>query len=253
MTTPKLPSKLAKEPLIDAVFEIRFASAIPASNVLPGVLYAKLAGEGQSISIDRLPISQLPEAVRNSDPGLQYAPLVLVSWGQFNIMIGDKTISVSCKPPYPGWKTFRGAIRRIIKEVYEANIVQSVERYSIKYVDLIVQPDLRKQVSSLNWGVRLGSHNLSDEIATVRIEIRSDDYMHIVGVQTGAAFELPERGRCEGFIVDTDSICPSLNIDLSAFLAGMDEKLDAIHSANKVVFFDCLTQAAIDSLEPSYE
>lgn len=48
-TTPKmicfmngLPVKLKKEPLISAIFEIRFESLSLASEVLPGILYQKL-------------------------------------------------------------------------------------------------------------------------------------------------------------------------------------------------------------------
>lgn len=40
-----LPMKFGKEPLIDAIFEMRFQSQEGASNILAGVLYTALSGE----------------------------------------------------------------------------------------------------------------------------------------------------------------------------------------------------------------
>jgi hypothetical protein len=37
--TNKLPTKLKKEPLVDAVFELRFYSSAPASSIFPGFFF----------------------------------------------------------------------------------------------------------------------------------------------------------------------------------------------------------------------
>src|SRR5215216_8126973 len=73
MTTQPLPTKLRKEPLVDAVFEIRFSASIPATSVLPGFFFAKL-GTPQW-KVDRLPVADLPSQIRSADPNLRYQPL----------------------------------------------------------------------------------------------------------------------------------------------------------------------------------
>ncbi len=40
----KLPLKVRKEPLVEAVFEMRFDASLPASNILPGVIFGELEG-----------------------------------------------------------------------------------------------------------------------------------------------------------------------------------------------------------------
>ena len=99
-----LPSKLKKEPIIDALFEMRFTSATSASSIVPGVLFSKLSGDK---TIERLPTEQIPKQLLESEPNLRFAPLVRLHWDNFLISIGDRSLAVACKMPYPGWKTFR--------------------------------------------------------------------------------------------------------------------------------------------------
>lgn len=71
--TKAFPDKLTKEPLIDAVFELRFSSASPAANFLPGFLFAKL--EPKEWNIEQLGAAQIPPHIRASDPNLKFQPL----------------------------------------------------------------------------------------------------------------------------------------------------------------------------------
>jgi len=75
------------------VFELRFASAIPvpASVILPGVLYNMLKGDK---CIEQLPISQLPKPIKDADPNLKFAPLSRVVWKGVFINIGDFSVSI---------------------------------------------------------------------------------------------------------------------------------------------------------------
>ena len=74
MTTTKLPKKLGKDPIIDVIFECRFDSRLPASNILPGIFYTKFSDEEKYL--ERLPQFEIPEFVRNNDPSMEYLPLV---------------------------------------------------------------------------------------------------------------------------------------------------------------------------------
>ena len=58
MTAQTLPKKLNKEPLVDAVFEIRFSSSMAASSVLPGFFFAKL--EPKEWRVESLPVAEIP-------------------------------------------------------------------------------------------------------------------------------------------------------------------------------------------------
>ena len=112
----QLPKKLNKEPLLDAVFEIRFSALIPASSILPGIFFDKLDGEKD---VSQLHVGDLPKQIRDSDPNLRFAPVTRILWKDFILLIGDRIIAVGCKMPYVGWEKFSKIIIQIVKIVGE--------------------------------------------------------------------------------------------------------------------------------------
>jgi len=248
--TTVLPIKLNKEPLIDAVFELRFASAIPASVILPGVLYNMLKGDKY---IEQLPISQLPKPIRDADPNLKFAPLSRVVWKGVFINIGDFSVSISSKYPYDGWINFQQAINDVMGILAQSNVVQTVERYSIKYVDMISAPDEQQKVSMINCNVTLANHKLVKEPFQLRIEIPRDGFINAVNIASSAQVVLGDETKREGLIVDVDTFAIQNNISMQTLLDDFSAKLDLIHRTNKEMFFDCITKETIKSLEPIYE
>ncbi len=249
MTTTMLPTKLRKEPLIDAIFEVRFNSHIPASILLTGVLYNKLDGEKQLI---QLPVAQLPKEVRDADPNLKYAPVSRIDWADFFVSISDYSAAISCKYPYCGWKNFEPAILKLLSILNESGIVSNVERYSLKYIDLIQDLDSQQKVSAINLDVSIADHKLSNEQFHLRIEIPDNEFLHGVQVASTANVVLHNGKQIEGLLIDIDSIV-QFNSTLSSLLSDIQKRLEQIHLANKKMFFNCLKPEALDQLEPQYE
>lgn len=245
-----LPKKLKKEPLIDAVFEVRFTSAFPAGGILPGLLFGKLGGDKK---IEQLPLSQLPQVMRDADPNLRFAPLIRLDWEQFYINVGDRSVSVGFKYPYPGWNSFKPAIIEVMDVLKDENVIKSVERYSLKYIDLLPATDLREQVSFVNFDVTLAGHKLEDEAFQIRLEIPRDGFIHAVQVVSSATATLHTGESRQGLVVDVDTIANQQGGAFEDLLIEFSDKLEAIHQANKKVFFDCLKPQTIKALEPEYE
>jgi len=245
-----LPKRLKKEPLIDAVFEVRFPGEFRAGSLLPGMLFAGLDGDKKS---EALPFSQIPQAMRDADANLRYAPLNRIDWGKYFVNVGDRSVSVSFKYPYPGWGSFKPAIINVMEVLKGANVIKSIERYSVKYIDLIPSTDLREQVSFVNLDVTLAGHKLEGEAFQIRLEIPKDGFIHAVQVATSATVTLHNGESREGLIVDVDTIAKQDGVTFDDFLSGFGDKLDRIHRANKEVFFDCLKPKTIEALEPEYE
>ncbi len=247
---PALPLKLKKEPLIDAVFEVRFASTAPVSVILPGYLFNRLDG---AKSIEALPIAQIPKAMRDADPNLKFQPLSRLTWDQFLINIGDFSVSISCKYPYLGWSSFKPAIVKVMTILAEVNLVEAVERYSLKYIDLIPSIDLQQQVAMINFDVTIAGHRLEKEPFQLRMDIPRDGLINVVQVVSSATATLNDGTTKVGLIVDVDTILKQDAISMNSLLDDFSNKLDAIHQTNKAMFFDCLTPKTIESLEPVYE
>jgi len=247
----KLPIKLAEQPLIDAVFEMRFLSSVPASDILPGFLFGKLPGEKK---IESLPVAQVPKPLRDSDPNLQFSPITRLRWSDYVISIGDRSISIGCNYPYPGWSNFKPAIKRITGLLKEINIFQSISRYSMKYVDLILSTNVEHQISLIDMDISVAGHKIKNQEFQLRVELITDNFVNIIQIiPSASAMLLNGEKRC-GIIIDVDTIynINDLNIE-EVFNGSFDTELEDIHTMNKRMFFDCLNEETIKSLGPIYD
>jgi uncharacterized protein (TIGR04255 family) len=246
----QLPIKLRNEPLIDAVFEVRFTSTASASDVLPGFLFSSLEGEKR---LERLPPADLPKPVRDADPNLRFAPLTRLLWNNYVISIGDRSMVVGCTTPYPGWGDFKPAILQITNKLKEVDIIQNVNRFSVKYTDIIPSNNIQEQISLIKTSIVLGDHTLEKENFSLRIEIPEDDILHAVNIVSSATATLADGSKREGIVIDIDSITNVDNQEFGQWLEQLPDNLEKIHTGNKNMFFKCLPKGTLDSLEPIYE
>lgn len=249
--TKKLPIKLGKEPLVDAIFEIRFSSDAPASEIIPGFLFSRLEGNK---TIESLPTSQIPKPLREANPNLKFAPITRLNWGNFTINVSNFGVSVGCSYPYPGWKKFKSAIIDVVSSLEAIDIFKSINRYSMKYIDLIPSDDIRHQISLINMDISVADHKIESETFTLRVDIIRDDFINVIQIIPAASAKLLDGTKIEGIIIDVDTIH---NIDDLTIQNVINEdfsgRLDIIHKANKTMFFDCLKPETITKLEPVYE
>lgn len=251
MTAIPLPAKLNKEPLVDAVFEVRFSSSVPVSSVLPGFLFAHITDAEKKI--ERLPAADIPIQMREFDQNLRFQPLLKLNWDRFLILIGDESLAIACVIPYPGWQAFKPKIIEVINILKESRIIKTVSRFSLKYVDIIEGKNLSEQIQRVNVNLNIGNHILSSEQFNIRVEIPYDNYLHIVQIAAPSSFINFDGQTRDGVLVAVDSLSEQLTIDLTSFAKTLADNLEAIHTSNKTMFFECLRPETITYLEPIYE
>lgn len=245
----KLPTRLLNEPLVDAIFECRFESVEPASNVLPGYLVGKLDGAG---SVERLPAMELPPAVRNADPNLLFAALIGMAWKNFRILIGDRSLVVSCVMPYPGWGAFRSAIHEVLSAVANLSSIQNVQRFSMKYTDLIPAATFQDQAEIVDLKLNIGRHSIEGEFFDIRTEFDREGFRHILRVVSGASANFSDGTSRQGLVIETDTLRLISKERFSTWASGVGGGLDAMHKANKSIFFGCLSEVGLSRVEPEY-
>jgi uncharacterized protein (TIGR04255 family) len=245
----KLPDRLGKEPLIDAVFELRFDCAISAAEIMPGFLHAKLGGD---VTIERLPVAQLPIEIRQNDPNLAGQPLVRITWANHLILVGDRSLAVGCLLPYPGWTKFREVILQIMNLLKESGIVRTLQRYSLKYVDMLSVQAGDSVSEWINLNVALGNVALSNQPFQMHMQIESGGYIHALLVGSPAQAQGVDGITREGMVISVDTMFLNGLPDFPTLIEQLRERVDDLHSSNKQVFFDCLTANAVEKLEPEY-
>ncbi|NML85237.1 TIGR04255 family protein [Polaromonas sp.] len=241
-----LPTKLNKEPLIEAIFEIRFTSSVNASDIMPGFLHAKSKGS----KIERLPIGQIPREIREADPQLAQQPLVRIHLDNFLVLVGDKALALSCKLPYPGWKAFKAEIQQMLSYVEDAGIVDKVERYALKYIDVIEGSSVAEMIGRINFSVELGGNKPNSTIQ-MQFEVPRDEFVHVLQVGAPGTVTLINGEARQGLVLTVDTISQQVELPLSALENGLF--LDRIHDVNKQLFFECLTNETVKFLDPIYD
>lgn len=250
MPVTELPKILEREPLVDALCELRMEASTHLADILPGILFHKLEPKP---TIRRLPAAEIPQPMRANDPALLYAPTQRLEWGNYVIAVGDRNVIISCKLPYPKWPNFKSIILEIVRLIAEVGVAGNVERFSVKYVNLIEAPSLAEQIAKIDLTLRIGTLEVNNDHLDMKVHHVEGDTIHILTVITGATARMPDGREAFGVVVDIDSIRNISPISFSAFAQDLDGELETLRLANKVKFFGCLKQETVDKMGPIYE
>ncbi len=237
-----LPKTITPCPIIDALVEIRFETDVNP-NVVFGLIYSAIQQEynGQIIS---LPILQLPEAVRNSDPALKFKPLYRIDCEGVSLHVGPDVLSVSSKIPYIGWDNFKKHIARIIELVRESHVIKRVLRFGHRYTNFF-DADIAHCIT-MSFEMTEGYVPKNLQITT---QVEGDGFMNTVQFSNTAVFNLHQRNQKNGSIIDIDTY---KNYGDGSFFNNVDQELEGAHQSEKKLFFSLLKSGFIEKLNPEY-
>ena len=240
-----LPTKLKAEPLIDAIFECRLATRenIPLSGIFPGILFSSIKDEEKSL--ERLPQYDIPEFIRKNEPNMKYLPLIRVKLSDYYVLIGDNSISISCILPYKGWGSFKEKIKSILSILINNDLIESIERFSIKYIDLIEADSIEEQVDLVDISLSIGGEKLENQPYQIRMDIIKNDLMNIIQIISNATYEDSNNIK-NGVIIDIDSIKLINNSSIEQLKDNLENDLEEIHKTSKSIFFNCLKEETIN-------
>jgi len=239
-----LPVRLERPPLVEAIFEVRFAGGkLFASDLLPGMLYGKLTQAFENA--EPLPISTLPREMREEDPNLRYQASVRLNGHEGALLVGDHVFSISKTPPYEGWSVFRKRISEVLLAVHATGLVVGLERYSLKCVNVISSVH-RVPISALNMDVRLDGFDLANRGFRLRSEIDMSPFITVVEVGANVTIETAALKR-EGVLVSLDTI---RDRPAEGFWSDISTHIDEVHTKLRGVFFGLLTSETLNGLGP---
>lgn len=246
----KLPTRLAKDPIVEALFEFRFeGKGTAVADILQGYIFPKF--RDRFPKLQRNPLHEFSVAFAN-DPTLRYQPrVVLRADNPFSaIAIGDSNVIISHRKPYIGWRRFKPLIFDVLALVRDAEVVARPERISVKYSNLIPAESTDQQFSKVHHRSTLGRkpYDLTTLNTHVRTEVIVEGLTCIVEVMANTMVNLP-TGPERGLLLNVDTILPVPE----SFLDNPEAHLEKVHRVEKTVFFDVLTDPTIKSFEPEWE
>lgn len=243
-----LPTRLRVQPIVDAIAEVRFATSVDASLILPGFLVKSFPGA----QVRRLPAAEVPEAMRQADENLKHQPLIRVEHENFFFLVGSASLAVGCGLPYPGWTKFESMIHQAIKIADDTGLIATVNRYSLKYSDIIECSTPAEGAEYLDVkasvaGLPIGSNGLDLEFP-----MHSDGLVHLIKVALLATVHFIDDTSRRGVFISVDSIASETTFAMADFAKRAGELYAVMHSENKKRFFSCLAEETLQRLGAEY-
>ena len=240
------PIKLKNEPLVEAVCQLRVAGNVALNMFFPGLL---LARHPEDVSeLKQLPTAMIPEQVRAMEPEMAFAPLVQLRFKGVLVMIGERSITVSNPAPYLGWAGFKPLLVEVFAVLLESKLVPSVERYSLKYTNVLKANETPDSLGAIAWSLGVGQLELNKRATTLRTETLTNGLVTIITLSGGVAVQAEGQAPVQGSLIDIDTICQDKPQGAEAFVASMSSELDRVRRVNKEAFFECLTDEAINEI-----
>ncbi len=234
MTLPKVINPC---PILDAAFEIRFTTKIHPSAIF-GMIYNVLQDDFPKV--ENLPILQLPEAVRASDPNFRFKPHFRISNEKFVTQIGPDVLTISSYPKYTGWNEFSQQIFSILDRIHKAEIINSVIRIGIRYINFF-DNDI---FNDIDLKICIGDNDIAYKNTIVRTEIEQDSFKSSLQVANNA-----NHNNKLGSIIDIDTFSES---NLKDFFANKESLISGGHTKEKELFYSLLKEDFLKTLNPTY-
>ncbi len=234
---------LQKDPIVEALFEIRFScNEDTPGNLLPGVLYPAIRADfpaSQTLGASRLP----PEILEN-DPNLRYAAVQRFTGNKATVNVGPRSFTVVIPRPYMGWEEFKPMILTCLGHLHKTGFIKKVERYSLRYINIIdAGPSPKEQFSKIRFHGSLGGFNLSEAASQILTDIPLKGLLNKVTITANTNAEIHTTNEIiSGLSLDIDSIQLNPSED---FWENAGDYIEIAHEAETDIFFRTATKETL--------
>jgi len=245
----KLPSKVKSDTIVEALFEIRFNSEIPnVADLLPGLLFPKLRKSYPKI--ESLPNASMIREISKKDKNFKYKPTHRLLGDSFTLFIGDDVILLSCPLPYQGWDRFRKEILLVLDHVKDIEFITDIERFSIKYINIIPNELAGHYSDAIDLDINLGPFEHSERGLVLRQEIIMNDFINVVQVAPNSEGITEGGNQLQGLLLDIDTIyTKKIGLDWDI----ISNNIDKAHLTEKTIYFNSLNEDSLKKLQPIWE
>ena len=214
------------------------------AELLLGLLYNSFPEYQEKI--ENLPISNVPREIREKNLNFKYLGSHRLNFRNNHITIGDHMVALSQTVPYKGWPSFRSRVDALIEAVKKTGLVQAVERYSLKVINMFTVGE-GHQLELLNGKFEVAGIPAAEQGFRFKTEFTKDGLVTILEIDSRTSTSLPGGEMRSGLMIQLDAIRESGN---EAIWQNYGAHLDQLHHNLEVLFFSVLTDSAVQDLGP---
>lgn len=224
---------LKNNPIVEASVDIHCSYGIPAEAVV-GVVYQLLQGKCmKNINVVTLPINNLPEAIRKTDPNLKNSPTHQITCDEGIVSIGPNVLSIGVIPPYKSWNVFKNFTNSVISTIINGKLIKSVSNIDIRYLNFFKF----NIYDRINLNINLSGEKIVGKSTIFRTELEQENNIIDVIQITGSIHLKNKQLQLDdsGSLVDLRIVKKS--ISENAIVSSLDE----IHEEAEKLFFGLIS------------
>ena len=238
----QIPIKITPCPIIESIFEVRFGSEMPGEAIF-GIIYN--AFKDGFPKLEKLPILQIPDTIRSSDPNLTYAPHYKLGSDNYILQVGPRVFSLANVNEYVGWEIFYEKIRDVFEIIYGLNIIKEIYRFGFRYINLFPEINIYEK-SDLK--ILLKDNSLTKEV-NILTNLHANGFVNTLRMVSDTQVEISKK-KMIGSVIDIDT---SLNNAIKTFsFSTIEQIIKDAHTEEKKLFFNLLKDEYLKTLNPEY-
>ena len=238
----KLPTRISPCPIVEAVMDIRFTSSEPWQ-VMPGLLYGAVRERYKEQK--ELPLTHIPEEVREQDPNLRLQALVRFQAGHLMLQLGPRILSVIfAGGEYPGWPAFREQMEWLLPRLKGLGFIEQVGRLGLRYIDFFEGNALPK----LQARLILRGEDAADRETSFTTIFEREEFRQRLHINNRSILRAGDETK-PGTVLDLDTWLSGANLEV--YEKGLSY-FDHAHRLQKELFFRLLEPDYLETLHPEY-
>jgi uncharacterized protein (TIGR04255 family) len=236
-----LPKRVRNCPILEAVLEVRFETGFD-NDAIYGAVYSVVKSDWAKG--DKLPITEIPHFIRESDPALKFSPHYRLKKDNLLLQIGPAVISLVSKSPYVGSDILFQEFDTVLDKLSTTDIFQRFIRVGVRYIDFFDN----NIFDGLNCSFSLCEIPTHPQRTLIRTVIEGEDGFDLTLQLAGRV--ITETSNQTGFVFDIDTACELQN---STSIDEVKQLLKSGHTQQKQLFFSLLKPEILATMEPEYE
>jgi uncharacterized protein (TIGR04255 family) len=237
----KLPIKIEPCPIMEAIVELKFASGLPKGTIF-GIVYNVFKAEYKQFL--PLPITQIPENIRENDPNLKFKPLYKISNGIFTIQVGNDVLIFQSPSKYVGWQEFSKNIIDFFIKINQTKIVENPISLLVKYVNFF-DIDIFQQI---NFQIQMLDQPYNSSYIILRTEKEKEEFVEVLQIANNVTLQ-NNLSKKKGSLLDISLVLKNPNDN---FFNDISVIINKAHLLEKKLFFGLLKSDFLKTLNPIY-
>lgn len=234
-------------PILEATIQINCTFKVDP-DVLVGVVYSILGGNEPEnrhiLSVEQLPILNLPIEIRRKDPNLRDKPWFKINYNDYFILIGIYGVSIGLNPPYNGWQSFKDFSVMVFQKL-QKNVIRDISAITLRYLDFFEKINIFEHI---NCSLIINEQPITVVPTVIRTELPYENFVNALQITNGVhvknqALELDN----DGSLIEMSLFTKKVSIE------DFENIIEEAHSLQKDSFFKLLTKDFLNTFTVEYE